>query len=159
MVILLVLIFIDIAMFIGNLIANYYVLKKIGENKWLGFVPIINSFIIFRSFWNVKAFIAYLMLTLTLNVDVIYRITCSLFGITISSSTSILPISLSIIISLILIFMIIRLYDKISSAFGLGGLWTLGLVILYPLFAILIAVRYEPNKEIVEKIKSIKQKK
>ncbi|MFR7476059.1 hypothetical protein [Frisingicoccus sp.] len=149
MLFLFILMIMNVALFIGDFIANFFVLKKIGENKWLGLIPIINDFMIFRSFWGVAPFIIYLLLSLTLNIDAVYA--------NLSNST-LLPAPISILISIVLIFMLVRLYDKISSAFGRGGLWTLGLVVCYPVFATLLAIKYEPGQDILEKIKAQKEK-
>ena len=47
--------------FILDLIGNALLLKSAGKKMWLGFIPIVNDFFIFRSFWNTEAFAVYII--------------------------------------------------------------------------------------------------
>lgn len=134
----------------ATLIANFLIFKKIGENKWLGLIPFVNDFVLFRTFWNVKSFVIYMIFYAVYNADKI----CGLIGIKVD--TNFIPPWLFIILSIIMIFMIIRLMDYIARGFGKGIGWAFGLALCYPIFGIILAVKYEPLPEITDKIKKVK---
>lgn len=118
-----------------TLTANFIMFKKIGKNKWLGLVPVVNDFILFDYFWSTKAFIVYI-------------ITYVLFWVSsISSGTLAGCIYL---ITVIVVFVIdIILMDKIRKRFNKGFGYAIGLLALYPIFLIILAKtgKIEENKE------------
>ena len=53
--------------FILDLIGNAMLLKSTGQKMWIGFIPVVNDFFIFRSFWNAKMFVVYIA-SFTINI-------------------------------------------------------------------------------------------
>ena len=54
---------------------------------------------------------------------------------------------IGMILSICNFILSIMLYSRISKAFGKGALYTLGLVIVYPVFAIILACKGELTKD------------
>ena len=53
--------------FILDLTGNAMLLKSTGQKMWIGFIPVVNDFFIFRSFWNAKMFVVYIA-SFTINI-------------------------------------------------------------------------------------------
>ena len=118
---------------LGTLLANFLLFGKIGEKRWKGLVPILNDYVLFRHFWTVKAYAAYL-------------ITYLIFFA--SARISAWPaVIVALLVSIVLLIFVIREMDIISQAFGKGMGYTIGLTWFYPVFGIILAV----NKELKEK--------
>ena len=122
-----------IAYFIASLIANYMLLGKIGRKKWPGLITYVNDYFLFDSFWNNKVFAAWIVMY-------ILTVLC------VKSNNHTLVI-IGMILSICNFILSIMLYSRISKAFGKGALYTLGLVIVYPVFAIIIACKGELTKD------------
>ena len=122
-----------IAYFIASLIANYMLLGKIGRKKWPGLIPYVNDYFLFDSFWNNKVFAAWIVMY-------ILTVLC------VKSNNHTLVI-IGMILSICNFILSIMLYSRISKAFGKGALYTLGLVIVYPVFAIILACKGELTKD------------
>ena len=127
-----------IAYFIVSLIANYMLLGKIGRKKWPGLIPYVNDYFLFDSFWDNKAFAAWIVLY-------ILTILC------VRSSNHTLTI-IGMILSICNFVLSIMLYSKISKAFGKSALYTLGLVIIYPVFAIILVYKGELTSDFSDEL-------
>ena len=121
-----------------SLIGNVILFQKMGITKWLGLVPVINDYILYKSFWTTNAFIVYILSFLIYNITVYISFTGSTF--------------IYIISALLSMLMGVALMDKIRLAFGRGIGWLFGLVILYPLFIILLACKYELTEDFAKKM-------
>ena len=121
-----------------SLIGNVVLFQKIGKTKWLGFIPVINDYILYKSFWTTNAFVVYILSFLIYNITVYVSFTGSTF--------------IYIISALLSILMGVALMDKIRLAFGRGIGWLFGLVILYPLFIILLAYKYQLTEDFTKKM-------
>ena len=122
--------------FILDLTGNAMLLKSTGQKMWIGFIPVVNDFFIFRSFWNAKMFVVYIA-SFTINILA-------------SKSDNVC------IVALIVEIMIT---DRISKAFGKSALWTLGLLIIFPVFAIILGCKGDLTAEAKEKIENQLRKK
>lgn len=120
-----------------SIIGNVVLFNKIGRNKWLGLVPILNDYILFDTFWNRNVFFLYII------IYVVYSILC-----TACSANNIIVLILSIAV----LMLDIMLMDKISKGFDKSFLWTIGLMLLYPIFVTILACTSEPNDEVKAKV-------
>ena len=118
-------------------IGNIVLFNKIGRNKWLGLVPILNDYILFDTFWNRNVFAIYF------TVYTLYSILC------VSCSANNIIV---IILSIAVLMLDIMLMDRISKGFDKSFLWTIGLMLLYPVFVIILACTSEPNDEVKAKV-------
>lgn len=127
-----------IAYFIISLVANYMLLGKIGRKKWPGLIPYVNDYFLFDSFWNNKVFVAWIVLY-------ILTVLC------VRNNNHTLAI-IGMILSICNFILSIMLYSRISKAFGKGSLYTLGLVIIYPIFAIILACKGELTNDFSDEL-------
>lgn len=51
--------------YVFSIIGNVLIFNKagLGKKKWLGLIPIVNDFMLYKTFWNLKAFIVYIIYT------------------------------------------------------------------------------------------------
>lgn len=120
-----------------NLIANVILFDKIKINKWFGLVPILNDYILFESFWSQQAFITYVVLKVS--TFLLSKVDSDILGI------------LYFIITLIVLVMEVSLMSRISRGFDKGFWFTIGLIILQPVFIIILALKYEPVEDVLLK--------
>lgn len=142
---LLIILLIQLVYFVGTLVGNWMLFGKMGERKWLGLIPVVDKYVIFKFFWSKKAFITYCICA------AIYFL-ISKFGMLNANGTSSVCVIAFLIISIILLFFYVALYDKISHGFGKGFLWTIGLLICYPLFIIILVKTTTLTEEFQNKI-------
>lgn len=131
--------------FILDLIGNAMLLKSTGQKMWIGFIPVVNDFFIFRSFWNAKMFVVYIA-SFTINILA-------------SKSDNVYVAAIRLIACIIALIVEIMITDRISKAFGKNALWTLGLLITFPVFAIILGCKGDLTAEAKEKIENKLKKK
>ena len=124
---------------------NY--LGKEDKKKWLSFVPFVNDYIIYDTFWNTKMFALYIVVNFVMQV-------VTRFASEKSASISVLYM----VATLIVLFLDIAIMTHIATSFGKTGfsnaLWSIGLFALYPLFVVILAKRNEFTPEVTESIKN-----
>lgn len=125
--------------FIMSLIGNMFLIGAAGKRKWLGLIPIVNDYFIYKIYWSRKIFVIYILAIIT-------RVSSS--G---SNDTTVAAICL--ISSMILLVIEVMLADHISKAFDKNVLWTLGLLILFPVFAIILGWKGTLSEDIKKKFK------
>lgn len=125
--------------FIMSLIGNMFLIGAAGKRKWLGLIPIVNDYFIYKIYWSRKIFVIYILAIIT-------RVFSS--G---SNDTTVAAICL--ISSMILLVIKVMLADHISKAFDKNVLWTLGLLILFPVFAIILGWKGTLSEDIKKKFK------
>ena len=113
---------------IFSLVANFIFFGKIGEKRYLGLIPFVNDYVLFKHFWDIKVYFVFLA------ADVLF----SLHPMLISENFS---QSLYFICSAIVFVLNILLMDRIRKSFGKGMGYLFGLVLLYPVFLIILARR------------------
>lgn len=149
---------IQILLIVGEYVSNFIMFKRIGENKWLGLIPIMSDYIRFKSFWNVKWFIAYFVCYILYNLESLCVFACNMIGKELDEDFSLFPVPVSLAISLFALFMVIGLCEHIAKAFNKSMWWTFGLAVCYPLFAIILAKSGTPSDELLEKVKENRNK-
>lgn len=125
--------------FIMSLIGNMFLIGAAWKRKWLGLIPIVNDYFIYKIYWSRKIFVIYILAIIT-------RVFSS--G---SNDTTVAAICL--ISSMILLVIEVMLADHISKAFDKNVLWTLGLLILFPVFAIILGWKGTLSEDIKKKFK------
>lgn len=130
----------------ANVILFGKIFGKESKKKWLSFVPFVNDYIIYDTFWNTKMFALYIVVNFVMQV-------VTRFASEKSTSISVLYM----VATLIVLFLDIAIMTHIATSFGKTGfsnvLWSIGLFALYPLFVVILAKRNEFTPEVTESIK------
>ena len=130
----------------ANVVLFGKIFGKESKKKWLSFVPFVNDYIIYDTFWNTKMFALYIVINFVMQV-------VTRFAREKSASISVLYI----VATLIVLFLDIAIMTHIATSFGKTGfsnvLWSIGLFALYPLFVVILAKRNEFTPEVTESIK------
>lgn len=133
--------------YVFSIIGNVLIFNKagLGKKKWLGLIPIANDFMLYKTFWNLKAFIVYII-----------AMTGNLYT---RGTTEKYIAGFCLLASITVLIMEVMMADRISKAFGKNALWTLGLLIIFPVFAIILGCKGDLTAEAKEKIENQLRKK
>lgn len=130
----------------ANVVLFGKIFGKESKKKWLSFVPFVNDYIIYDTFWNTKMFAIYIIVNFVMQVVTRF-----------ASEKSVSISVLYMIATLIVLFLDIAIMTHIATSFGKTGfsnaLWSIGLFALYPLFVVILAKRNEFTPEVTESIK------
>lgn len=130
----------------ANVVLFGKIFGKESKKKWLSFVPFVNDYIIYDTFWNTKMFALYIIVNFVMQVVTRF-----------ASEKSVSISVLYMIATLIVLFLDIAIMTHIATSFGKTGflnvLWSIGLFALYPLFVVILAKRNEFMPEVTESIK------
>lgn len=130
----------------ANVVLFGKIFGKESKKKWLSFVPFVNDYILYDTFWNTKMFALYIVVNFVMQV-------VTRFAREKSTSISVLYM----VATLIVLFLDIAIMTHIATSFGKTGfsnvLWSIGLFALYPLFVVILAKRNEFTPEVTESIK------
>lgn len=133
--------------YVFSIIGNVLIFNKagLGKKKWLGLIPIANDFMLYKTFWNLKAFIVYII-----------AMTGNLYT---RGTTEKYIAGFCLLASITVLIMEVMMADRISKAFGKNALWTLGLLIIFPVFAIILGCKGDLTTKAKEKIENQLKKK
>lgn len=130
----------------ANVVLFGKIFGKESKKKWLSFVPFVNDYIIYDTFWNTKMFALYIIVNFVMQVVTRF-----------ASEKSAIISALYMIATLIVLLLDIAIMTHIATSFGKTGfsnvLWSIGLFALYPLFVVILAKRNEFTPEVAESIK------
>lgn len=130
----------------ANVVLFGKIFGKESKKKLLSFVPFVNDYIIYDTFWNTKMFALYIIVNFVMQVVTRF-----------ASEKSVSISVLYMIATLIVLFLDIAIMTHIATSFGKTGflnvLWSIGLFALYPLFVVILAKRNEFTPEVTESIK------
>ena len=130
----------------ANVVLFGKIFGKESKKKWLSFVPFVNDYIIYDTFWNTKMFALYIVVNFVMQVVTRF-----------ASEKSAVISALYMIATLIVLLLDIAIMTHIATSFGKTGfsnvLWSIGLFALYPLFIVILAKRNEFTPEVTENIK------
>ena len=147
----------------ANVILFGKIFGKESKKKWLSFVPFVNDYIIYDTFWNTKMFALYIVVNFVMQV-------VTRFASEKSTSISVLYM----VATLIVLFLDIAIMTHIATSFGKTGfsnaLWSIGLFVMYPLFVVILAkkmkrlfrenfVKKEKKEKLKEQLKKKPEKK
>ena len=133
--------------YVFSIIGNVLIFNKagLGKKKRLGLIPIANDFMLYKTFWNLKAFIVYII-----------AMTGNLYT---RGTTEKYIAGFCLLASITVLIMEVMMADRISKAFGKNALWTLGLLIIFPVFAIILGCKGDLTTKAKEKIENQLKKK
>lgn len=130
----------------ANVVLFGKIFGKESKKKWLSFVPFVNDYILYDTFWNTKMFALYIVVNFVMQVITRFA----------SEKSAIISV-LYMIATLIVLLLDIAIMTHIATSFGKTGfsnvLWSIGLFALYPLFVVILAKRNEFTPEVTESIK------
>lgn len=136
----------------ANVVLFGKIFGKESKKKWLSFVPFVNDYILYDTFWNTKMFALYIVVNFVMQVITRFA----------SEKSAIISV-LYMIATLIVMLLDIAIMTHIATSFGKTGfsnvLWSIGLFALYPLFVVILAKRNEFTPEVTESIKKKAEKK
>ena len=132
-------------------VAFWKIFTKMGEKGWKSLIPFYNMYILFKRCYNSKKFWQYLIAT------IIYIVADVVLYIAVKDS---ILYNCSAIIELIAliwcIVILILLYHNVSKSFGHGAGFTVGLVLLEFIFALILAFGSSEYKGNAYELKSKK---
>lgn len=135
----------------ANVVLFGKIFGKESKKKWLSFVPFINDYILYDTFWNTKMFALYIVVNFVMQIITRFA----------SEKSAIISV-LYMIATLIVLLLDIAIMTHIATSFGKTGfsnvLWSIGLFALYPLFVVILAKRNEFTPEVTESIKKKAEK-
>ena len=133
--------------YVFSIIGNVLIFNKagLGKKKWLGLIPTANDFMLYKTFWNLKAFIVYII-----------AMTGNLYT---RGTTEKYIAGFCLLASITVLIMEVMMADRISKAFGKNALWTLGLLIIFPVFTIILGCKGDLTTKAKEKIENQLKKK
>lgn len=130
----------------ANVVLFGKIFGKKSKKKWLSFVPFVNDYILYDTFWNTKMFALYIVVNFVMQVITRFA----------SEKSAIISV-LYMIATLIVLLLDIAIMTHIATSFGKTGfsnvLWSIGLFALYPLFVVILAKRNEFTPEVTQSIK------
>ena len=128
---------ISLIMLVLLIVAGWRIFEKAGEAGWKIFIPVYNAYTYFKISNNVTTFWVYLVLS------VITVIVCSILSAVSVVTESVMPAYIANILMMLFyiaaaVISIIQC-NKLSKAFGCGVGFTIGLILLNPIFSLILA--------------------
>ena len=112
-----------------TLVAMWRVFAKAGIPAWKCLIPVYNLYVMYKHFWNTKAFGRYILWYVLYNViDLVLR------NVPMTENVYFIVFSVFNLISLIMIINFERLNYHLAKSFDRGFLFSLGLTFLSPFF-------------------------
>lgn len=111
-------------------------ISKKGEEYWKGFIPIYNTYLLFKIYWEIKYFICFVILFVgEIILIIISTIFMNPFGYLVA-----IPIILLILVVLaLMIYIGINLYIKIAKEHKKSGWFVIGLLSFNIIFLYILA--------------------
>lgn len=107
-----------------QIISYWKIFEKAGESGWKAIIPVYSDYILYKIAWNVKPFWVLMGAAL------------------ITSLLSWIPVVgaiISFIVGILAVIIEVNCYLKLSKAFGHGGWFAVGLLLLSPIFMMILA--------------------
>ncbi len=112
-----------IALLILQIVANWKIFEKAGEQGWKSLIPVYAEYILYKIAWDTKPF----WILIGLSVLTIFL-----------SAIPVAGMVFGFIISILLIIIEVLCYVKLAKAFGHGRGFALGLILLSPIFLMIL---------------------
>ncbi len=116
-----------IAWYVLLVIANWKIFTKAGEAGWKSIIPIYNGYILYKISWKPMYFFLNILLVV---------VSFCLSGVTDSSIIA----AVAWIVTVAMFAMNVILWYKLAKAFGHGIGFTIGLLLLNPLFMLILGL-------------------
>lgn len=133
-------ILISVAWSIASIVALCIIFKKNGRPWFFAIIPFVNLYTLFAIFWSKKNFWWFVLMV----VGMVF-IPAIIIA---SGSVALAEISIILILfmAMIMLTWMVILYAKIADAYGHGAGFTIGLLLLYPIFLIILATKNPVKK-------------
>ena len=115
-----------------SIIALGVVFKKNNKNGWLAIVPLVNTYVLFKIFWDTNKFWMYFVLSLLMSIFSYLQLFANASGVF---------TPLIIFLSVLTLTISAMLYAKMAKAYGYGTGFAVGLLLLNPIFVIILATK------------------
>lgn len=122
------LLIVSIIWYILQVIANWKIFTKAGEAGWKSIIPFYNSYILFKISWKTLYF--WILLALAVISGIIST----------AAPDSTVGAVIAIVIAIVSFVIGIIQMNKLSKAFGHGAGFTVGLVLLNPIFMLILGL-------------------
>ena len=119
-----------IALYVLLVIAQWKMFKKMGEPGWKAIIPFYNSYILYKRTWATKIFWIVLAIGIVAGI-------CNSVALNNPDGAAIWSALYSILTLAAFVFGVIANH-KISKSFGHGAGFTVGLVLLTPIFMLIL---------------------
>lgn len=138
---------IGIALWIIQIIAYWKIFTKAGEKGWKSIIPLYNSYTILKLVWKKSVFFIIILISIVMSVSSSFLNDEVILS---NTAAKLIVSAISIISSIALIYYSLKNTYKLSKAFGHGIGYTLGLIILNPIFILILGFgksQYKGNSE------------
>ena len=126
---------ISLIIWVLTIVAQWKIFTKAGEKGWKAIIPVYSTYVLFKLVWQTKWF--WLTLVGAVVFSILYSVAMGLIVAGASVAGVILMI-LSIIVIIAVAVMEIILYINLSKAFGHGGGFAVGLILLNTIFILIL---------------------
>ena len=129
--------FVSLAWYIFILIAGWKLFEKAGEPGWKSLIPIYGSYILYKISWKTSMFWVYLA--------------CVVVSGFMGASENSMLVTVGSLLSLASFILMIIQTHKLSKAFEHGAGYTIGLLLLRPVFILILgfgSAAYKGNPDI-----------
>ncbi len=112
-----------IALVILQVVANWKIFEKAGEQGWKSLIPVYAEYILYKIAWDTKPF------WILMGLGILNMLLCWI---------PVAGVILSFIFGILAVIIEVLCYVKLSKAFGHGGGFALGLILLSPIFFMIL---------------------
>lgn len=117
---------ISLAIAIFSIVCQWKIFKKAGQPGWAALIPFYNIYVLFKIAWNTNMFWIYL--GVVIGADILGNIIPGGFG------------AFVLFVGYIAVFVLaVMMHIKLTKAFGHGGAFAVGLVLLHVVFMAILA--------------------
>ena len=120
-----------------GIVSLWILFKKAGDKGWKAIIPFYNSYTSFKLFWKTSMF--WVMLVVALVVGVLSGTVSARILIDGMSGVNIFLTALVAVLCIVSLVINIIFNHKLSKSFGHGAGFTVGLVLLNPIFMLILA--------------------
>lgn len=113
-----------------TIIGYWRIFSKMGEAGWKAFIPIYNTYILFKNCWEVKFFIVWIISTLIMNGS----------GSIQGDHRSFIISTVAGVANILVIVLTIMMRYQLSKAFGHGVGFTIGMMLIPPVFFLILGL-------------------
>lgn len=138
----------DIFCIILMMVAEWKLFKKLGEKPWKSLVPYYNAYILYKHSWSKKAFSIYFVASTLF--DICNGISSHLAKNAPNSMWMTLLVLISLPFGIIAAVCSILYAFRLAESFGKGKLFSVGLLLMYPIFIAMLGfgkIQYIGNGE------------
>ena len=127
-----------------GIIAMWKLFTKAGDKGWKAIIPVYNAYTAYKLFWNKKMF--WITLVLGVVAVILGSVGMASLGIFVDGGASNGVGAMGVLLTIVFFLMLIALFvlsimysHNLSKSFGHGVGFTLGLIVLQPVFIMILA--------------------